>query len=57
MTDLELRKLTTVIQSQLADAAVPDGEILRRVQEVPELLGAKLPSSANLFLEIGRAVV
>ena len=31
MTDLELRKLTTVIQSQLADAAVPDGEILRRV--------------------------
>ena len=39
MTDLELRKLTAVIQSQLADAAVPDGEILRRVQEVPELLG------------------
>ena len=50
MTDLELRKLTAVIQSQLVDAAVPDGEILRRVQEVPELLGAKLPSSANLFL-------
>ena len=50
MTDQELRMLSAAIQSQLADAAVPDGEILRRVQEVPELLGAKLPSSANLFL-------
>ena len=50
MTDLELRKLTTVIQSQLADAAVPDEVILDKVREVPELLQAKLPSSANLFL-------
>jgi len=50
MTDLELRKLTAAIQSQLADAAVPDEVILDKVREVPELLQAKLPSSANLFL-------
>jgi len=50
MTDLELRKLTAAIQSQLVDAAVPDEVILDKVQEVPELLQAELPSSANLFL-------
>lgn len=42
--------LSAVIQSQLADAAVPDEVILDKVREVPELLQAKLPSSANLFL-------
>lgn len=50
MTDLELRMLAAAIQSQLADAAVPDEVILDKVREVPELLQAKLPSSANLFL-------
>ena len=50
MTDLELRKLTAAIQSQLVDAAVPDEVILDKVQEVPELLQAQLPSGANLFL-------
>lgn len=38
------------IQSQLADPGVPDEEILRQVKENPELVRAKLPSSANLFL-------
>lgn len=42
--------LSAAIQSQLADAAVPDEVILDKVREVPELLQAKLPSSANLFL-------
>ncbi len=50
MTDQELRMLSAAIQSQLADAAVPDEVILDKVREVPELLQAKLPSSANLFL-------
>ena len=50
MTDRELRMLSAAIQSQLADAAVPDEVILDKVREVPELLQAKLPSSANLFL-------
>ena len=49
MTDQELRMLSATIQSQLA-AAVPDEVILDKVREVPELLQAKLPSSANLFL-------
>ena len=50
MTDQELRMLSAAIQSQLADAAVPDEVILDKAREVPELLQAKLPSSANLFL-------
>lgn len=50
MTDQELRMLSAAIQSQLADAAMPDEVILDKVREVPELLQAKLPSSANLFL-------
>ena len=50
MTYQELRMLSAAIQSQLADAAVPDEVILDKVREVPELLQAKLPSSANLFL-------
>lgn len=50
MTDPELRKLAGTIQSQLADASVPDEAILQRVREVPELLKTKLPSGANLFL-------
>ncbi len=50
MTDQELRMLSAAIQSQLAAAAVPDEVILDKVREVPELLQAKLPSSANLFL-------
>lgn len=50
MTDLELRMLAAAIQSQLADAAVPDEVILDKAREVPELLQAQLPSSANLFL-------
>lgn len=50
MTDQELRMLSAAIQSQLADAAVPDEVILDKVREIPELLQAKLPSSANLFL-------
>lgn len=50
MTDQELRMLSAAIQSQLADAAVPDEVILDKVREVPELLQAKFPSSANLFL-------
>ena len=50
MTDLELRMLAATIQSQLADAAVPDEVILDKAREVPELLQAQLPSGANLFL-------
>lgn len=50
MTDLELRRLAGTVQSQLADASVPDEAILQKVREVPELLKTKLPSGANLFL-------
>ena len=50
MTDPELKKLTAAIQSQLADATVPDEVILQKVKEVPELVREKLPSSANIFL-------
>lgn len=50
MTDHDLRMLAAGIQSQLAGAGVPDEAILGKVQEVPELLQAKLPSGANLFL-------
>ncbi|MCI8652457.1 MAG: hypothetical protein HFF11_02015, partial [Angelakisella sp.] len=50
MTDHDLRMLAAGIQSQLAGAGVPDEAILGKVQEVPELLQAKHPSGANLFL-------
>lgn len=50
MTGPERKKLAAAIQSQLADAGVPDEEILRQVKGNPELLHTKLPSSANIFL-------
>ena len=51
MTEQELRKEGNEIVKLFRDKAVPNEEILSRIKAIPELVHAKLPSTANLFLE------
>lgn len=51
MTALELRKRSAEISSQLRDETVSDEEIIRQIEEEPELVHAKRLSGENLFLE------
>ncbi len=50
MTDLELRQKAAGIAAQFRDKTVPDEEIIRQIQEEPELVHAQCLSGANLFL-------
>lgn len=51
MTGLELRKRAAEIASQLRDKTIPNEEIIRQIEEEPELVQAECLSGANLFLE------
>lgn len=50
MTDLELRQKAAEIAAQLRDETVSDEEIIRQIEEEPELVHAQCLSGANLFL-------
>ncbi|MDE6621519.1 MAG: hypothetical protein K2K74_13760 [Lachnospiraceae bacterium] len=50
MTESELRKKATEIQSLFRDETIPDEEIILQIKEFPELVHAKCLSGANLFL-------
>ncbi len=51
MTDLELRKKASEIAAQFRDRTIPAEEILRQIQEEPELVHVTGLSGANLFLD------
>ncbi len=51
MSEQELRQEAFEIAKLFRNKEVPDEEILNRIKAMPEVIHAKLPSTANLFLD------
>lgn len=51
MSEQELKQEAAEIAELFRNKEVPDEEILSRIKAMPEVIHAKLPSTANLFLD------
>lgn len=51
MSEQELKQEAVEIAELFRNKEVPDEEILSRIKAMPEVIHAKLPSTANLFLD------
>lgn len=51
MTEQEIKQEAAEISKLFRNNEVPDEEILSRIKTMPEVIHAKLPSTANLFLQ------